>query len=89
MTWKKVLLVALVVLLVLIGLPMLMPGMGGGATCTDCPPAVAQAQVCALAAVLTAFALAIVLLSQRVRQRGDHLRQLLLVSLLERPPQPA
>ena len=88
MTWKKALLVALVVLLVLIGLPMLMPGMGGAATCTDCPPA-AQAQVCTLAAVLSTFALAIILLSQRVRQRGDHLRQLLLVPLLERPPQPA
>ena len=88
-TWKKALLVALVVLVVLIGVPVLMPGMGGAATCTDCPPAVVHAQVCTLAAVLSTFALAVIVLSQRVRQRGAHACQLLFVPLLERPPQPA
>ena len=90
MTWKKVLLVALVVLLVVIGLPMLMPGMGMAATCTDCAPAVAAAASCAaLAAILVAVASLIALvLAQRLTRRRVDLRQLLLVSPLERPPQP-
>lgn len=91
MTWKNLLLIALVVLLVLIGVPMLTPGMGMAATCTECPPAVATAASCAaLAAILVAVAALIALvLAQRLTQRHDNLRLLLLVSLLERPPQPA
>jgi uncharacterized sodium:solute symporter family permease YidK len=84
-TWKKALLIALVLLLVLIGIPVLMPGMGG-ATCHDCGPAMAAGQACSLLAVLSGFALAIVLLSLSVRSRRDRLRLLLRALDLERPP---
>jgi len=84
--WKKVLLVALVVLLVVIGLPMLMPGMGS-ATCADCGPAVMAGPVCVLAAILTGFALLILVTAQRVRLRRDDLFELLRAVAFERPPQ--
>ena len=86
MSWKKALLVALVVLLVVIGIPILMPGMGG-AMCSDCGPAVAAAQACGLLAVLAGFALAVALLAFRFRTRRDFLWDLLRSLELERPPQ--
>lgn len=85
MTWKKALLIALVLLLVLIGIPVLMPGMSG-AMCHDCGPAVAAGQACSLLAVLASFALAIALISLSVRSNRDRLRLLLLALDLERPP---
>ncbi len=87
MSWKKALLVALVVLLVLIGLPLLMPAMEGAATCADCGPVVMAGPTCVLAAVLAGCALAIALLSQLIRARRDELLDLLRAALFDRPPQ--
>jgi uncharacterized membrane protein YhaH (DUF805 family) len=84
--WKKALVVALVVLLVVIGIPILLPGMGG-AMCHDCGPAVAAAQACSLFAVLAGLALAISMLAVRVRTRRDLLWDLLRSLEFERPPQ--
>lgn len=84
--WKRALIAALVVLLVVIGLPVLMPGMGS-ATCADCGPAVMAGPSCILAAVLTGFALAIALVSRRLRIRRDVLFDLLRAMAFDRPPQ--
>ena len=86
MNWKKALVVALVVLLVLIGIPILMPGMGG-AMCADCGPAITAGQACSLLAVLAGFALAITLLAFRFRTRRDLPWDLLRSLDFERPPQ--
>lgn len=86
MNWKKALLVALVVLLVLIGIPILMGGMTG-TLCHDCGPAVAAGQACGLLAVLAGLALAVALVAFRFRG-GRGVRWDLLRSLeLDRPPQ--
>ena len=86
MNWKKALLVALVVLLVLLGIPILMAGMTG-TLCPDCGPAVAAGQACSLLAVLAGLALAIALVAFRTRS-GRGVRWVLLHSLeLDRPPQ--
>ena len=87
MDWKKVLLVALVVILIVIGLPMLMPGMGGGSMCADCGPALSIQSACELAAVLGGLLLVIALATQRLRMRRDELRLLLRAVLFDRPPQ--
>ncbi len=89
MNWKKALLVALVVLLVVIGVPVLMPGMSGGGTCVDCGPAVMTVVSCALFAVLAGFALAIAALTQRLSTRRDRLVELLRAVVFDRPPQMA
>ncbi len=86
MSCKKALLVALVVLLAVIGIPILMPGLGG-AMCGDCVPAVAAAQVCSLLAVLAGFALAITLLARRFRTACRVLGDLLRSLELDQPPQ--
>ena len=86
MNWKKALVVALVVLLVLIGIPILMSGMGG-AMCADCPPALTAAQACSLLAVLAGLALALSLLAIRFRTRHAFLFDLLRVVTVDRPPQ--
>ena len=86
MNWKKALVVALVVLLVVIGIPILMPGMGG-AMCADCGPAVAAEQACSLFAILAGLALAISMLAVRLRARRGQLWDLLRSLELERPPQ--
>ena len=85
MNWKKALLVALVVLLVLVGVPILMGGMSS-AMCHDCGPAVTTGQVCTIFAVLGAFALAIALVSLRLRPRRDYWSELLRAVRIERPP---
>lgn len=86
MTWKTVAVATLVVLLVLIGIPLLLPGTGG-AICHDCGLAVSPGHVCvALAVAFVALALA--LMSVRVRARHDQLRCLLRSLDLDRPPQP-
>ena len=85
MNWKRALVVSLVVLLVLIGVPVLMPGMGG-AMCSDCGPVVTTGQACLLA-VLAGFALAIMLLGFRFRNRRNFVWDLLRSLDLERPPQ--
>lgn len=84
--WKKALLVALVVLLVLIGIPILMPGMSG-AMCHECGPALTAGQACSLLAVLAGFALAIALLAFRFWTRRAFLWDLLRSLELDRPPQ--
>lgn len=85
MSWKKALLIALVIVLVVIGIPILMPGMGG-AMCHDCGPAVTVGQACSLLAVLSGFALTIALLALSVRERSDRLRLLLRAVDIARPP---
>lgn len=75
----------LVVLVILTGLPIPMSmGMGGMTACQDCGPAVLVA-TCTLA-VLAAAALALVLVSTRIRGRRDSVPVLLHSFLLERPP---
>ncbi|HEV2068656.1 MAG TPA: hypothetical protein VGR26_02550 [Acidimicrobiales bacterium] len=82
---KKVLLVALVVLLVIIGLPVLMPGMGA-AYCDDCGPATAAGALCTLV-VLAASAYVAALTGQRVRVRRVVMTGLLRAAVFDRPPQ--
>jgi hypothetical protein len=82
---KKILLVALVVLLVVIGLPVMMPGMGV-AHCDDCAPTVAAGALCLLA-VLGGVASLVLLASGSLRLRGRLTRTLLRTTLLDRPPQ--
>lgn len=84
---KKVLLVALVVLFVIIGLPVLMPGMGA-AYCDDCVPGTAANALCTLV-VLTGMAYVVVLMGQRVRLRRVVMTGLLRADVSDRPPQPA
>ena len=83
MNWKKALLVALVVLLVLIGLPILMPG--GAMACPDCGPATTVTSVCVVA-VLTELAAIIAVLFVMLRSRTQDPPALLRAVLFERPP---
>ena len=83
----KALLVALVVLLVLVGIPVLMPGMGG-AVCRDCGSAVSAGQACS-ALLVSVFALAIALMGVRLRTRRHRYGDLLRSLELYRPPQMA
>lgn len=82
MSWKKALLVGLVLLLVLVGLPMLMPGMGGSAW-AEC---VAVAATCGLAAVVVGSAAILATAAWCVTRERDRNRPSLFVTLLERPP---
>ena len=82
---KKVLLVALVVLLVIIGLPVLMPGMGA-AYCDDCGPATAAGALCTLV-VLAGLAHVAVLMGRRVRLGHVVMTGLLRAAVFDRPPQ--
>ncbi len=82
---KKVLLLALVVLLVVIGLPVLMPGMSA-AHCDDCGPATAAGALCTLV-VLAGLAYLAVLMEQRVRLRRVTMTGLLRAAGFDRPPQ--
>ena len=84
--WKKALLVALVVVLVLIGVPVLMDGMGDAAMCPDCGAGVAAAPSCLLAATLVGLGLLLALTSRSFRTRRDWLRDLLRAVVFERPP---
>jgi hypothetical protein len=83
---KKALLVALVVVVVITGLPVLM-GMGSMATCTDCGPGLPGSAPC-LPAVLAAGVLLLALMAcSRVRRGSGTLPHWLLSRPLERPPQ--
>jgi len=82
---RKALLVALVVLLVIVGLPILMPGMGS-AHCADCGPAVATSQPCLLA-ILVGAVIALALAYRYLREPDGRCRALLLAELFDRPPQ--
>jgi hypothetical protein len=81
---KRLLVVAVVMILVLTGLPLLV-GMSG-MTCANCPPALPAAGQCVgvLAGAAAVFAL---LLSGRLRSRSSHPRPWLYALVFERPPQ--
>src|SRR5947208_2413803 len=82
---KRLLVVALVMVLVLTGIPLLV-GMAGMQGCANCPPALAAAGQClgVLAGVAAALAL---LLSGRVRSRSSRLRPWPCALPFDRPPQ--
>lgn len=82
---KKILLVALVVLIVLIGLPVLIPGMGA-VHCDDCGRATAAGALCTFI-VLAGLAYVAVLLGQRVRIGRVVMAGLLRAVTFDRPPQ--
>lgn len=82
---KKALVFLLVVVVVATGLPVIL-GMSGMASCVDCQPGLAVAFGCTLAVLAAAFALSLVVMSQRLRARRDSMPFLLHSFLLERPP---
>ena len=82
---KKALIVGLVILLVVIGIPILMPGMGMP-FCPDCGPAVASGPMCLLA-VIAAVAMLLAASSRSMRARHGRHRDLLRAVLFDRPPQ--
>ncbi len=84
MTWKKAIVVALVIVLVVIGLPILMSGMDM-ATCVDCGPAVMTGPCLPL--LLGTFALLIAMASFLLRRRRTDPLELLRAVLFDRPPQ--
>lgn len=83
---KRALIVALVVLLVVIGLPVLMPGMGA-AHCADCSPAMAAPSPLCLLAVLAGTLIAFTLASRYFREHSERYVELLLAAFFDRPPQ--
>jgi hypothetical protein len=82
---KRLLVVALVMVLVLTGIPLLV-GMAGMQGCANCPPALLAAGQClgVLAGAAAAFAL---LISGRLRSRSSRLRPWLFALPFDRPPQ--
>ena len=82
---KRVLFVALVVIVVLTGLPVLM-SMGDMAACDFCGPGVLLPLLC-LAAMVGAAVLLPDLLRARLRPGHRALRLALFATLIERPPQ--
>jgi len=81
---KKALVIAVVLLLVVIGLPVLMPGMGG-AHCADCGPATLASAMCF--AVLTAAVALVLASSRRARGAEVHRQGVLRAVVFDRPPQ--
>ncbi len=82
---KKALLVGLVILLVVIGIPILLPGMAA-APCADCDSAVA-ASTCTVA-VLSVLTMVLALLFQLLLRTHRALYpELLRAVVFERPPQ--
>lgn len=86
-TLKHAAVVALVVLLVVIGVPVLVPGMSG-AMGSGCDPALAG-PLCGLAVVFSGFVLAITLMARRFRFCRVELLLFLRAVSLDRPPQVA
>lgn len=83
---KKALVVLLLLLVILTGLPVPMAmAMSDMAACQDCGPAVLVG-ACTLAVLAGVVALALLVLSTRVRSRRDAIPLFLLSFLLERPP---
>ncbi len=85
---RRTLVVALVIVVVLTGLPILM-GMGGMAFCAECGPGLIGPMLCLAALAAIGFALPRLLATRAGTDPGRAMRSLLLASLLERPPQPA
>jgi hypothetical protein len=83
---KKTLLVALVVIVVLTGLPVLM-GMGGMPWCTDCGPGLPGSAPCLPALLAGAVLVLAAALRWRVRHMSWSLPYWLLTDPFERPPQ--
>ena len=82
---KKPVVLAVVILLVLVGVPLLMPGMGSPA-CANCGPALLAGSAC-LVAVLVGAALVAAAASLFLPRRRQRLRLRGRMRLLERPPQ--
>lgn len=84
MTVKKAIVVAVVVLLVVIGLPVLMPGMDMP-SCSECGPAVVAGSCLPLFVGLVGLVIASA--SQRLRRRRLVPLELLRAMVFDRPPQ--
>lgn len=82
---KRALFIALVIVVLVTGLPVLM-GMAGMASCADCGPGVLLPVTC-LAALTGVAAVLPALLRSRLRSRDRVLRLALFTSVFERPPQ--
>jgi hypothetical protein len=82
---KKILLVVLVVLLVVIGIPVVTPGMGA-AYCGDCDLAVVTGALCLLAVLAGLASMALFASPQLVRARRTLLLALLRATVFYRPP---
>ena len=83
---KRALFIALVVVVLMTGLPVLM-GMAGMAVCADCGPGVLLPMMCVAATLAGVAAVLPALLRSRFRSRERLLRLALVTSLFERPPQ--
>ena len=81
---KRVLFIALVIVVLVTGLPVLMSM--GTSGCADCGPGVLLPMPC-LGALAGAAAVFCALLWSRLRRRDRSLRLALFASLFERPPQ--
>jgi predicted tellurium resistance membrane protein TerC len=81
---KKAIVVAVVVLLVVVGVPLLMPGMAD-AHCSTCGPATLAMTMCM--AVLAAAVAGVALESRRTSLRRRRLLALLRATFFDRPPQ--
>ena len=81
---KKALLVAVIVLLVVVGIPLLMPGMAD-AQCSTCGPAAFATAMCM--AVLAATVAEAALVSRRTSLRRRCLLALLRATFFDHPPQ--
>jgi membrane protease YdiL (CAAX protease family) len=82
---KKILLVVLVVLLVVIGIPVVMPGMGA-AYCGDCDLAVAAGALCLLAVLGGLASVALFASPQLVQVRRKLGIGLMRATVFYRPP---
>ena len=82
---KKALLVALVVVVVFTGLPVLM-GSAGMPACPECGPSISPIAAGCAVAVLIAFTVFIALAFRRLRPRPEWYAALLLVLPFDRPP---
>jgi hypothetical protein len=83
---RRLLFIALVVVVVVTGLPVLM-GMGGMAFCADCGPGVLVSLTCLATLAAVGFVLPLLLARWARGSRYRGLRSRLLAHLLERPPQ--
>jgi hypothetical protein len=83
---RRAVVIALVVVVVVTGLPVFM-GMNGMAFCADCGPGLLGPMTCLAALAAAGFALPLLLSRRAGATRYRALRSRLLAHLLERPPQ--
>ncbi|MDP9072023.1 MAG: hypothetical protein M3N68_12245 [Actinomycetota bacterium] len=81
---KHVLVVALVVVVLVTGIPLVMAMPAGD--CADCGIGMMMASTCVFAVLTAAVGLALVLLAMQLRMRAIALASLLATSGLDRPP---